>query len=75
MPFIAALLAAAAAVLVTALLVTIVQRQGEAQNPFYRVVDLSEEVSDPAVWGRIFRCNTTVIAALVDQVHARRRRR
>ena len=72
MPFIAALLAAAAAVLVTALLVTIVQRQGEAQNPFYRVVDLSEEVSDPAVWGN-FPLQYDGYRRTVDQVHAVRR--
>ena len=72
MPFIAALLAAAAAVLVTALLVTIVQRQGEAQNPFYRVVDLSEEVSDPAVWGQNFPLQYDGYRRTVDQVRGRR---
>ena len=53
-PIVVALLAAAAAVLVTALLVNIFTRQQEARNPFYRVVELNDETADPAVWGKNF---------------------
>src|SRR5688572_12841325 len=53
-PFITALIAAAAAVAATAMLVSIFQRQQEAQTPFYRVVELSDDVTDPAVWGKNF---------------------
>jgi nitrite reductase (cytochrome c-552) len=36
-----------------ALLINIVERK-EARNPFHRVVDLNDTVSDPAVWGKNF---------------------
>ena len=47
-PFLIALVAAIAALAVSALLVTIVQRQQEAENPFYRVVELTDETVDAA---------------------------
>ena len=47
-------LAAVAAIAVTALLVNIFTRQQEARNPFYRVVELNDETVDPAVWGKNF---------------------
>ena len=37
-----------------ALLVNIIQRQQEGLNPFYRVVDLTDDTVDPAVWGSNF---------------------
>src|SRR5687767_629133 len=42
---------AAASALVTALLVNIFERKQEAKNPYLRVVDVTEETVDPAVWG------------------------
>ena len=41
LPVLVAVVAAFAAVGITALLVNIFQRQQEARNPFYRVVDLN----------------------------------
>jgi nitrite reductase (cytochrome c-552) len=70
-PFIAVLASAAAVVLVTALLITIVQRQQEAQNPFYRVVELSDEISDPADWGKNFPLQYDAYRRTVDQVRTR----
>jgi nitrite reductase (cytochrome c-552) len=37
-----------------ALLVNIFERKLEARNPFYRVVELTEETVDPAIWGKNF---------------------
>jgi len=39
---------------VTALLVNIFERKAEARNPFFRVVALTDETEDPAVWGKNF---------------------
>jgi nitrite reductase (cytochrome c-552) len=37
-----------------ALLVNIFERKQEARNPFYRVVELTDETVDPAIWGKNF---------------------
>src|SRR5688572_8808675 len=71
LPFFLAIVAAAAAIGVTALLVNIFQRQQEAQNPFYRVVELSDEVTDPAVWGKNFPLQYDGYRRTVDQVRTR----
>ena len=51
-------LAAVAAAVVTlglaALLTNIFERQQEARNPFYRVVELTDTTVDPAIWGQNF---------------------
>lgn len=39
---------------IVALLTNIFERKREAQNPFFRVVDLNDETEDPAVWGKNF---------------------
>jgi nitrite reductase (cytochrome c-552) len=70
-PFIIAVVGAAAALAVTALLVTIVQRQDEAENPFYRVVELNDETVDPAVWGQNFPQQYDGYRRTVDQVRTR----
>jgi nitrite reductase (cytochrome c-552) len=64
-------LAAAGAVAVTALLVNIFQRQQEARNPFYRVVELNDETVDPEVWGRNFPLQFDGYRRTVDQVRTR----
>ncbi|HET9468678.1 MAG TPA: ammonia-forming cytochrome c nitrite reductase subunit c552 [Vicinamibacterales bacterium] len=68
------LIAAAAAVLAiagAALLVNIVQRQQEARNPFYRVVELNDETDDPAVWGKNFPLQYDGYRRTVDQIRTR----
>jgi nitrite reductase (cytochrome c-552) len=70
-PFITAIIAAAAAVAATAMLVSIFQRQQEAQTPFYRVVELSDDVTDPAVWGKNFPLQYDGYRRTVDQIRTR----
>ncbi|MDP2056028.1 MAG: ammonia-forming cytochrome c nitrite reductase subunit c552, partial [Acidobacteriota bacterium] len=70
-PIAVALLSAAAAVLVTALLVNIFTRQQEAQTPFFTVVQLDDETEDPAVWGRNFPMQYDSYLRTVDQVRTR----
>ena len=60
-----------AAVGVTALLVTIIERKSEARNPFFRVVELSDTTQDPAVWGRNFPFQYDAYRRTVDQVRTR----
>jgi nitrite reductase (cytochrome c-552) len=46
------LVCAITAALITALLVTVVQRKVEATNPWVRVVEVTENTTDPAVWAK-----------------------
>jgi len=71
LPIIVAALAAAATLVVAALLVNIFQRQQEARNPFYRVVDLNDETVDPEVWGKNFPLQYDGYKRTVDQVRTR----
>src|SRR5688572_3435111 len=66
-----AIAAALAAAGVTALLVTIVERKQEARNPFYRVVELTEDIVDPAVWGKNFPLQYDGYRRTVDQQRTR----
>jgi nitrite reductase (cytochrome c-552) len=56
---------------VTALLVNIFERKQEARNPFYRVVELTDDTEDPAVWGRNFPLQYDGYRRTVDQVRTR----
>ena len=71
LPVVAALLAAVAAVAIAALLVNIFTRQQEARNSFYRVVDLDDETTDPAIWGKNFPIQYDSYLRTVDQVRTR----
>jgi len=66
-----AVVAALAAAGSTALLVTIVERKQEARNPFYRVVELTDQTEDPAVWGKNFPLQYDGYKRTVDQVRTR----
>src|SRR5688572_28963514 len=66
-----ALAAAAIAIGVTALLVNIFTRKTEAKNPFYRVVQLDDNTTDPAVWGKNFPLQYDDYLRTVDQVRTR----
>ena len=61
-------LAAIAALAVTALLVNIFERKSEARNPFYRVVALNDTLSDPATWGKNFPMQFDDYRRTVDQI-------
>ncbi len=65
---IAATLAAVAGV---ALLVNILERKQEAQNPFYRVVELTDTTESPETWGANFPLQYDDYQKTVDQVRTR----
>ena len=66
-----AIIAALAAAAGVALLVNIFERKQEAKNPFYRVVELNDDVVDPAVWGKNFPLQYDGYKRTVDQVRTR----
>ncbi|MFP5288058.1 MAG: ammonia-forming cytochrome c nitrite reductase subunit c552, partial [Thermoanaerobaculia bacterium] len=66
-----ALVAALAAAGVTALLVNIFERKVEARDPFFRVVEITDETEDPAVWGKNFPLQYDQYRRTVDQVRTR----
>jgi nitrite reductase (cytochrome c-552) len=66
-----AVTAAIAAAAVTALLINIFERKQEARNPFYRVVELNDEIEDPAVWGKNFPLQFDGYQRTVDQQRTR----
>jgi nitrite reductase (cytochrome c-552) len=66
-----AIAAALAAAAVTALLINILERQQEARHPFYRVVELTDETEDPAVWGKNFPLQYERYLRTTDQVRTR----
>ncbi len=65
---VAGALAAAAA---AALLLNIAERKREAHNPFFRVVELTEDTVDPAIWGKNFPLQYDGYRRTVDQVRTR----
>ncbi|HEX7956996.1 MAG TPA: hypothetical protein VF508_08645, partial [Pyrinomonadaceae bacterium] len=67
----AALITVLAAVAGVALLVNILRRKEEARNPFYRVVELTDETEDPEVWGKNFPQQYDGYRRTVDQVRTR----
>lgn len=66
-----AAVAALVAIGVALLLVNITQHKQEALNPFYRVVELTDETEDPAVWGKNFPMQYDGYKRTVDQVRTR----
>lgn len=66
-----ALLAAGAALAMTALLVNIFERHQEAKNVFFRVVELTDHTEDPAEWGKNFPFQFDAYRRTVDQVRTR----
>ena len=68
---IAAFAAFAAAIAGVALLTNIIERKNEARNPFFRVVELTDDTDDPAVWGKNFPLQYDSYRRTVDQVRTR----
>ncbi len=66
-----ALVAALAAFGIAALLVNIFERQQEARNPFMRVVEIDENTTDPAVWGKNFPLQYDLYRRTVDHKRTR----
>ncbi|HSJ10008.1 MAG TPA: ammonia-forming cytochrome c nitrite reductase subunit c552 [Longimicrobiales bacterium] len=62
-----AVLAVAGALLLT----NIFERKSEARQPFYRVVELNDTITDPAVWGKNFPLQYDAYLRTVDQVRTK----
>jgi nitrite reductase (cytochrome c-552) len=56
---------------IVALLVSIYEHKQEARNPFFRVVELTDDTVDPAVWGKDFPFQYDQYLKTVDQVRTR----
>lgn len=54
-----------------ALLTNIIEHKQEARNPFYRVVELNDDIDDPEVWGKNFPLQYDDYKRTVDMVHTR----
>ena len=67
----AALVAGVGTLALAALLTNIFERQQEARNPFYRVVELTDTTTDPAVWGRNFPLQYDEYLRTVDMTRTR----
>ena len=66
-----ALVTGVATAVIAALLVNIMERKGEAQNSFFRVVELTDETVDPAIWGKNFPLQYDGYLRTVDQQRTR----
>jgi nitrite reductase (cytochrome c-552) len=66
-----AVVAALAAIGSLALLLNIFERKQEAKNPFYRVVEITDQTEDPAVWGKDFPFQFDGYKKTVDMQHTR----
>ena len=66
-----AVIAALGALAAIALLVNIFERKQEARNPFYRVVELTDDTEDPATWGQNFPQQYDSYRRTVDQQRTR----
>jgi nitrite reductase (cytochrome c-552) len=65
------LVAAVVTVSVASLLVNIYERKQEAKNPFFRVVEITDDTHDPAIWGKNFPFQYDDYLRTVDQVRTR----
>ena len=65
------IVAAVAAFLILGLLVNIVEKKQEARNPFLRVVELTDDTDDPAVWGQNFPFQYDTFMQTVDHERTR----
>ena len=54
-----------------ALLINIFEKRQEGKNPFYRVVELNDDIEDPAIWGKNFPFQYDDYKRTVDQVRTR----
>jgi nitrite reductase (cytochrome c-552) len=67
----AGVLSAVAAVGLAALLTNIFERRQEAREPFYRVAEITDTTTDPAIWGRNFPLQYDAYLRTVDQEYTR----
>ncbi|MCU0784105.1 MAG: ammonia-forming cytochrome c nitrite reductase subunit c552 [Verrucomicrobia bacterium] len=64
-------IAALAAIGGLALLMNIMEHKQEARNPFFRVVELTDDTEDPAIWGKNFPLQYDDYLKTVDQVRTK----
>lgn len=69
--FLAVVIATVAAVGALSLLMNIFERKQESKYPFFKVVELTDDMSDPAVWGKNFPMQYDDYKRTVDQVRTR----
>ena len=69
--FISVVFAAIAAIAVAALLINIFEHKQEARNPYVRVVEINDQVDDPAIWGKQFPMEYDQYLKTVDQKRTR----
>jgi nitrite reductase (cytochrome c-552) len=62
---------ALATIAVAALLVNIVERKQEARQTFFRVVEITDDTEDPAIWGKNFPLQYDSYTRTVDQTRTR----
>jgi nitrite reductase (cytochrome c-552) len=67
----AAVISALVTLGVVMLLVNIVEHKQEARNPFFRVVELTDDTVDPALWGKNFPLQYDAYLKTVDQQRTR----
>jgi nitrite reductase (cytochrome c-552) len=67
----AAVVGALAALAGVLLLTNILERRSEARNPFYRVVELNDTITDPALWGKNFPLQYDDYLKTTDMVRTR----
>ncbi len=53
---------------VIALLINVLERKQEGRNPFFRVVELTDDTTDPAIWGKNFPLQYDSYRRTVDMV-------
>ena len=61
------LLAAIAAAAIAGLLVNIFEHKEETKSAFFRVVELNDQIADPAIWGKNFPMQYDLYLRTVDQ--------
>ena len=66
-----ALVTAAATAAIAALLINIMEKKGQAQNTTFRVVEVTDETVDPAIWGKNFPQQYDAYLRTVDQQRTR----
>jgi nitrite reductase (cytochrome c-552) len=64
-------LATLVTVVASALLMNIFERKQEARNPFFRVVDLTDDTEDPVIWGKNFPLQYDGYKRTADQERTR----
>src|SRR3954469_11415546 len=64
-------LAALAAAVAIGVLINIFEKKREAQNPFFRVVELTDDTKDPEIWGKNFPLQYDQYSKTCDHVRTR----